>query len=102
MAKEIGHAPSAAHRIWRALGLQPQVSRHQTLLRPVGDGAGHRRPYLSPSQRAKGDLSRVSSSAESRGSLSRVESDPSTTLPTGSNGRIDECDARDAIIYSRK
>jgi transposase len=55
MAKEIGHAPSAVHRIWRAFGLQPhrsetfKLSSDPLFVEKVRDIVGL---YLSPPERA--------------------------------------------------
>jgi transposase len=55
MAKEIGHAPSTVHRIWRAFGLQPhraetfKLSSDPLFVEKVRDIAGL---YLSPPERA--------------------------------------------------
>ena len=55
MAKEIGHAPSIVHRIWRAFGLQPhrwetfKLSSDPLFVEKVGDIVGL---YLSPPERA--------------------------------------------------
>ena len=49
MAKEIGHAPSTVHRIWRAFGLQPhRVETFKLSSDPlfVEKGARHRRALL--------------------------------------------------------
>ena len=51
MAKEIGHAPSTVHRIWRAFGLQPhrvesfKLSSDPLFVEKVRDIVGL---YLSP------------------------------------------------------
>jgi transposase len=55
MAKEIGHAPSTVHRIWRAFGLQPhrietfKLSSDPLFVEKVRDIVGL---YLSPPKRA--------------------------------------------------
>jgi transposase len=55
MAKEIGHAPSTVHRIWRAFGLQPhraetfKLSSDPLFVEKVRDIVGL---YLSPPERA--------------------------------------------------
>jgi transposase len=55
MAKEIGHAPSTVHRIWRAFGLQPhrvetfKLSTDPLFVEKVRDIVGL---YLSPPERA--------------------------------------------------
>ncbi len=55
MAKEIGHAPSTVHRIWRAFGLQPhrvetfKLSSDPLFVEKVHDIVGL---YLSPPERA--------------------------------------------------
>ena len=55
MGKEIGHAPSTVHRIWRALGLQPhrvetfKLSSEPLFVEKVRDIVGL---YLSPRERA--------------------------------------------------
>ena len=55
MAREIGHAPSTVHRIWRAFGLQPhraetfELSSDPLLVEKVRDIVGL---YLSPPERA--------------------------------------------------
>src|SRR5215470_13828573 len=49
MAREIGHAPSTVHRIWRAFGLQPhRVETFKLSSDPlfVEKGARHRRALL--------------------------------------------------------
>ena len=54
-AKEIGHAPSTAHRIWRAFGLQPhraetfKLSSDPLFVEKVRDIVGL---YLNPPERA--------------------------------------------------
>ena len=54
MAKEIGHAPSTVHRIWRAFGLQPhrvetfKLSTDPLFVEKVRDIVGL---YLSPPER---------------------------------------------------
>ena len=55
MAKEIGHAPSTVHRIWRAFGLQPhraetfKLSSDPLFVEKVRDIVGL---YLAPPERA--------------------------------------------------
>ena len=55
MAKEIGHAPSTVHRIWRTFGLQPhrvetfKLSTDPLFVGKVRDIVGL---YLSPPERA--------------------------------------------------
>ena len=55
MAKEVGHAPSTVHRIWRAFGLQPhrietfKLSSDPLFVEKVRDIVGL---YLSPPERA--------------------------------------------------
>ena len=55
MAREIGHAPSTVHRIWRAFGLQPhrvqtfKLSSDPVFVEKVRDVVGL---YLSPPERA--------------------------------------------------
>jgi hypothetical protein len=50
MGKEIGHAPSTVHRIWRAFGLQPhRVETDPLFVEKVRDIVGL---YLSPPERA--------------------------------------------------
>jgi hypothetical protein len=57
MAKEIAHAPSTVHRIWRAFGLQPhRVETFKLSTDPLfavcRESARHHGLYLSPPERA--------------------------------------------------
>ena len=90
MAKEIGHAPSTVHRIWRAFGLQPHRAEtfklssdslkamlpQPSVVEKVRDIVGL---YLSPPERALANITAAASifsfgTPERRSAYSRSKS----------------------------
>ncbi len=82
-----------------SLGFCPGKVLFINTINPLVAGAHAELEKISCILRRTGSCERLDRKSSS---LHRVESDPYTTLPTGSNGCIDECDASDAIIYSGK